>query len=292
MRGKSHQVKTTLFWACLVLATASVSLSLWWDIGPDTLLCGDTGAGKSAFLVLKELDTGAGEIKAQLMVPEYVAGKDELVLESASKGMERDAQDYDFQSLLSLNPDVKPQPGGMWHQVRIPYKSNPYLYPFERYTMNLYIGLRKDIEQNEDASEVPLKLQVSDEITELVPHRCLNRYSFEGDGASPNSFSITFMRHHFVVVTFIILYLIAGFFLIYIWQRGETSAVMTNSLGYIAALWGIRQIIVGNVKLFPTLVDFVTLILYLIVITIAVRKWLFGSSRAQAATRPPTCGDG
>lgn len=279
MRRKKLGIKATLFWVCLSAAAATVALSVKWDMGGDDLICGGAGADKSAFLVLKELDTGAGEIKAQLLVPDYVADKDELVLESASRGLEKDAQDYDFQPLLSLKPGEKPKAGGAWQQVRIPYKSNPYLYPFERYTMNLHVGLSKD------GNEAPIKLYVSDDIIEIVPYRCLNGYSFEGNAASPNAFAVTFMRHRFVVVTFVILYAIAGIFLIYIWQRGETSAVMTNSLGYIAALWGIRQIIAGNVKLFPTLVDFITLLLYLIVITIAVRKWLFGPKTPSGRRR-------
>jgi hypothetical protein len=278
MRRMSHRVKTTLFWVCLGAAALIFVLSVKWDMSGDAQLCGVASEGRSAFLVLQEIDTGAGEIKAQLMVPDYVADKDELVLESVSKRLEKNAQGYHFQPLLYLKPGERPKSGGTWHQVRIPYKSNPYLYPFERYTMNLHVSLSKNIGIGEDEGEIPIKLQVSDDIVELVPYRCLDHYSFEGEGTSENAFAVTFIRHRFVIVTFAILYTIAGFFLIYIWQRGETSAVMTNSLGYIAALWGIRQIIVGNVKLFPTLVDFVTLLLYLIVVTIAVRKWLFGST--------------
>jgi hypothetical protein len=278
MRRRSHRVKTTLFWVCLGAAALTFFLSVKWDMSGDAQLCGVTNEGRSAFLVLQEINTGAGEIKAQLMVPDHVADRDELVLESVSKRVEKNAPGYHFQPLLSLKPEEKSKSGGTWHQVRIPYKSNPYLYPFERYIMNLHVGLSKNIGLDADEGEVPIKLQVSDEIVELVSYRCLNYYSFEGEGTSENAFAVTFIRHRFVIVTFAILYTIAGFFLIYIWQRGETSAVMTNSLGYIAALWGIRQIIVGNVTLFPTLVDFVTLLLYLIVVTIAVRKWLFGST--------------
>ena len=292
MPVKNRRARQILFWACLAAAATGFCLSVWWDMVGDEQTCGSVDVGKSAFIVLKELDTGAGEIKAQLMVPDYVAGKDRLVVELVSKGMEKGSEDYDFQTLLRLGPAEKPSAGGAWHQLRIPYKSNPYLYPFERYTMNLHIGLSKGAGENDDdEEEAPIKLYVSDDVIEIVPYRCLNGYSFERGDASPNAFAVTFMRHRFVIVTFGILYTIAGVFLIYIWQRGEASAVMTNSLGYIAALWGIRQIIIGNVKLFPTLVDFVTLLLYLIVITIAVRKWLFGPTRSRAAARKITCGD-
>jgi hypothetical protein len=153
------------------------------------------------------------------------------------------------------------------------------------------MNLRLKFIRGEGGDEVPVKLQVSDSIIEIVPHGCRVGYTFAPDEPGPNAFAIVYIRHRFVKVTFGILYIIAGIFLFYIWRRGETAAVMTSSLGYIAALWGIRQIIVGNVKLFPTLVDFVTLLLYLIVITMAVRKWMFGSTRAPAPARQATCSD-
>jgi len=82
-------------------------------------------------------------------------------------------------------------------------------------------------------------------------------------------------RHRFVRLISIVLYSVAIIFLIYIARRKEASEILTNSLGYIAALWGIRQIIVGYAKLFPTMVDLTTLALYVVVVGIVAYRLLF-----------------
>jgi hypothetical protein len=141
---------------------------------------------------------------------------------------------------------------------------------------------------------VPVKVQVQNYIDELIIGRCVDRFSFESGEKKPihpdlrtTEFSLVLQRHRFVRATALILYSVAFVFLFYIARREETSKVLTNSLGYIAALWGIRQIIVGYAKLFPTLVDFITLALYVIVIAIVAYRWTFSAEQT-----PPDAGVG
>lgn len=130
--------------------------------------------------------------------------------------------------------------------------------------------------------DVPIKLQVLNQIDELIVAPCAGHYSFETSAAEANSFSISLRRHGFMKSIAAVLYLIAFIFLAYIWKEKTTSGVLTNSLGYLAALWGIRQVILGSAKLFPTVIDFVTLLLYLIVACIVIFKWLVGEKPSNS----------
>lgn len=263
---------------CLIIGGAAVwaYLSIARDMNTDPTQCENVGAQNSAFLVLKELDTGNGEFKSWMMVPDFLPGTDRLTVYSVTQALNTNTLEYDYRTILSAQPEEtaqqKSEANEPWKEVHVPYTSRPYFYPFESYVSNIRIDFRKGTQK------VPLKLQVWNQVGEVVHYPCQNHYSFtEVGGALPNTFSFTLKRHRFVRITAIILYSVAIFFLLYIARREETSKVLTNSLGYIAALWGIRQIITGNTKLFPTLVDILTLALYLTVVSIVIFKWIIVS---------------
>lgn len=255
-------------------------LSIKWDMNNAPAQCQSAGAQKSAFLVLNELDTNTGEFKGWFMVPDFVAGADKLELQSVSPGLDGNPNDYDYRPILSFQPDSKADTYEPWNEVRVPYSSRSYFYPFESYVSDIRIDFRKGTER------IPLKLQVVNRIGEVVHYPCASQYSFAQSSGLPNSFSFTVRRHRFVRITAVVLYTVAIIFLWYIARKEETSKVLTNSLGYIAALWGIRQIITGNNKLFPTLVDVLTLALYLTVVSIVIFKWIVVERFSLAVKKP------
>jgi hypothetical protein len=157
-----------------------------------------------------------------------------------------------------------------WREIPlIPYQSQPFFYPFESYTLDLQIALQRN-----DQPEA-LKLAVVNNLNDLIAQPCMSELSFDSTQlplSEGNTFSVVFTRHRFVRATAVILYGVAIVFLVYIATREERNTVLSNTLGYLAALWGIRQIIVGYANLFPTAIDFVTLALYLAVVAIVVYK--------------------
>lgn len=256
--------QAVFFWVCLVALAIVVGYAAYWDTRRDPTQCGREG---STFLVLNELDTGAREIKALLYVTDFAVGEDRLRVDSVTEGPDEDTKSR--KSLLSTLPGT-PEAGNVWQTVKLPYESQSFFYPFEEYIVNLRIDLRKG------TNRIPLNLQVTNYIDELILDPCIDHYSFEKAATGVNTFSIRLRRHRFVRAIAVILYSVALLFLFYISTREETSKVLSNSLGYIAALWGIRQIIVGYARLFPTIIDFATLALYVAVIAIVAYKWLLG----------------
>jgi len=256
--------------------------SIKWDMNNDAIQCESENAEKSAFLVLNELNSNTGEFKALFMVSDFAAGKDKLTVYSVTRGLDPTIPDYDYRTLLSLQPGQNLTTSEAWNELRIPYDSRSYFYPLESYVGNIRIDFRKG-----GGEKTPLKLQVVNHIGELVHYPCANHYSFSQSSAS-NTFSFEMKRHRFVKLTAGILYLVAFFFLLHIARRGDTDKVLTNSLGYIAALWGIRQIIIGNTKIFPTLVDIITLALYLIIVGIVLFKILIEPRLATVLEEPDT----
>lgn len=248
--------------------------------GASTTKCNGAALEKSAFLIANELDAGAKQIKVSLLVPEFDPNRGTLTVKSASPGLKPDETNYETHLLPA---QVRP---GVWVAITLPYNSESFFYPFENYVLDFRLDLQErcmNPETNkEEPVEVPVKLEVRNHIGEFIAESCRSYYSFEESEFDTNGFSLTFKRHRFVRATAIILYFVAFAFLGYILRREETSKALSNSLGYIAALWGIRQIISGSVKLFPTIVDFVTLGLYVIVVAIVAYKWIFGSKESSS----------
>lgn len=279
---RSHRI--AIFWAAVAgVIIFAITLAVF-DTENKPLHCQSADPQKSAFLVVNEMDTSAKQIKASLMIPELNLSKEELTVQSVTPGLKSDEANYENLLVISSRPTAAKS--NSWLALSVPYDSDSFFYPFEKYVLNLHLQLvavSYDPTTHERLeTDMPIKLQVANNIGELILNSCTAHYSFEATVSEPNSFSIVFKRHRFVRATAIILYSVAFVFLGYILRREETSKALSNSLGYIAALWGIRQIITGSVKLFPTIVDFVTLGLYVIVVAIVAYKWLFGSKEDSA----------
>jgi hypothetical protein len=243
----------------------------------DLITCPAKQPATSAFLVLNTLDTGTKKINSTFIVPSFNKSEDTIELSSVSSMRDPNLNNYD--SVLRIVPNrsegvdasTSPATTRPWTSANLPYTSQSFFYPFEDYVLNIQVDFKR-----KDGQEFPLNLAIENRIDEaIIIKRCEPGYSFDKNVTDSNSFNLILKRHRFVRATAVILYIIAVAFLFYIATREETSKVLTNSLGYIAALWGIRGIIVGSSKLFPTIIDFVTLILYVTVFIIVAYKWLF-----------------
>jgi hypothetical protein len=302
MRLKKRQIIGMLFWPSLAAIALSVAYLAYLDVR-DTRrknnVCAQPNAKRTAYLVINELEASSRRIrKARLMISAYDAKKDTLEISSVTPRNEKPGE-WNHQLVFSAKPIASPtsgppmvvslspipaaassspspsptvpEPEDPWREIAfIPYQSQPFLYPFESYALNLQIKLERD-----DVSQ-PLTLAVVNNLNDLIAQPCASQYSFDNTrvplGIEGNTFSVVLTRHRFVRATAVILYLVAVVFLVYIATREERTTVLSNTLGYLAALWGIRQIIVGYANLFPTAIDFITLALYLAVVAIVVFK--------------------
>lgn len=262
--------KLGLFWVLCILLAVVVGFAIVRDLRSakrEAILCSNTGASRSAYLYLNQLDSATRRIKGSLMITDFSAqdGKHTFGLEYMTKNPDGQGASGD-----SIPLQVRGQ-NSPWYNVDLPYKSTPFFYPFESYDVDLRFTLMQG------ATDVPLKIQVTNFIDELVlDDGCMSKLSFDEKPAKGmTDISFVMKRHHFVRVIAVILYSVAIVFLIYIARKEEANKILTNSLGYMAALWGIRQIIVGYAKLFPTIVDLTTLALYVLVVGIVAYTLLF-----------------
>lgn len=261
--------------------TAFVGYWTYLDISRDLANCPSKNPGTSAFLVLNTLDTSSKKINATFMVPSFNKGEDSIEVLSVNPTSDPELNNYE--PVLKVSPTPTPSPEASpnptpaaprpWTSINLPYNSQSFLYPFESYVLNIQIDYLK-----KNSDETPIILAVENRIDETIMiKKCEPGYSFDKNTTDFNSLHLILRRHRFVRLMAVILYIIAICFLVYIARLQETKDVLTSSLGYIAALWGIRGIIIGPSKLFPTIIDFITLILYVAVFIIVVYRLLFNS---------------
>lgn len=275
--NKKDMIKAVIFWISVVSLTSVVGFMAYSDTIREPIDCPNSQSGTSAFLVLRTLDTESKQIKATLLVANFSPHEDDLEVNAVTPGS--DPQSVNYESVLKVSPTPAPSPSTTaatlnrpWSAIGLLYSSQSFFYPFEDYVLNIQIDFEK-----KSSTAMPLNLKVINQIDEaVIVKKCAAGYSFDSSAPDSNSFNFVLKRHRFVRLTALILYSVAFVFLIFIATREETSKVLTNSLGYLAALWGVRAIIIGSVKLFPTVIDFTTLGLYVAVFAIVIYKWLFG----------------
>jgi hypothetical protein len=258
------------------------------DSNREPIQCKSQSEAPGAVLVLRSLDTSSKQINASFIPSNYNPAEDTIEINSVTPGSISNVTN--FQPLLKIkpNPSSEAIPTATASAVKsnktlshftLPYTSRSLEYPFEDYILNIQVDLR-----GKNDTEKPLSVLVVNEIDEaIILKDCGPGYSFDNNSPDLNSFNFLLKRHRFLRAMAIILYLVASIFLIYIATLEETAKVMANCLGYIAALWGIRSIIIGSAKLFPTMIDFLTLALYLLVVIIIFYKWLFTQNTQRKA---------
>jgi len=262
-KAKLH--RTVSYWVVLLGILFFVIHEGYLDVKHDDGFCqGGPTTKADAYLALRELDADAKTIKASIFVPN-LRDDDKLVISTVTRGPSPNT--FELETVLDHPPLVREHKLGNWLSLQLPYQSQDFLYPFEKIQVNLHIDFEKKKEPTQ------LGLQVRNRIVELVSQPCSAHFSFERKPSEPNDYSFVLRRPRFVRAIACVLYTMAFSFLMYILRHEETSKVLANSLGYMAALWGIRQIIVGSVKVFPTIVDMATLFLYLAVAAIIFYRW-------------------
>ncbi|HEX8475020.1 MAG TPA: hypothetical protein VF666_13405 [Pyrinomonadaceae bacterium] len=310
------RIKPLLFWLCILFLAVFIGLMAYWDIQDtrgDVVTCaGEEQAG--GVLLLERLDTESRQIHGTLRILRDGSrgSVKTLLVESATSDSENTfyermldvktlptplptptptplptrattptptpAANPNVSSTASPTPTPSPTPlANPVHErqiIKLSYTSQSFFYPFEQYPLNFRISYEINGEPR------TVKLRVVSKINELILGPCFNHYSFNDEG-NDNEFSVVLKRHRFVRATAVVLYTMALVFLFYIATREETSKALSNSLGYLAALWGVREIIIGSSKLFPTVVDFLTLALFVTVVAIVAYKPLVNQDVAQ-----------
>lgn len=272
--------KGWVFWSLVSLVLAGAMVALYADAKTGVTYCESPNPRASAYLVLAEIDSSGKTIKTALLVPTFDRNKHELMVGTfaESAGPTR----------FSWDPRIAPRPQGQTGEATrslegsLPYKSSSFWYPFDHSQLDLLIDLQKS------EIQTPIRVQVENKINGLVLQPCDSHYSRDdaSAGITTNRFSIVLRRHRFVQVIAVTFLVIAVTFLFYIAKREDKTKVLSSSLGYIAALWGIRQILMGSEKLFPTIVDFLTLGLYITVAIIVFHKLLFGKDAVSTRRQP------
>ena len=158
-------------------------------------------------------------------------------------------------------------------------EGRPVLYPFDRYRAEFGVDISHVAKAGENA--VPLKVTtlVQDYLAAFHMADARNELTFQREASAlspitPNSFSFTLVRDNFLRMFTIYIYAVAFVFLIYIGFRRTIQELLPQSLGYFAALWGIRNIIAGKVDIFPTLIDYLTLMLFTMLVIIIIGRLL------------------
>jgi len=261
----------------LGLVMSFVGILVWVirrDLQSQRISCGTNQSQRRAALVLKALDTSTERVKTGLGIAGFDATTDTINIYTVTS---RQANSRDYadvphteqspNSATARTNDVK-----RW-DVDIPYNrtTTSFLYPFDSYQLDLQIDAKRS------ERDMPLDLIVTNRISQTVIEKCLPAYSFDPTPSDTNAVHLVLRRHTFLQITFCVVYGMALLFLIYLFRRREPTSVLSSSLGYIVALWGIRNIIVGPINIFPTIPDVITLTLYIIVGAIFFYKWLLNS---------------
>ena len=255
------------------------------DASRPSVQCSKTQSGGASYLILRSLDSGPHQLKTGLMIPTFRPKEDKLEVSVATSGGSPTSTKYD--TAFKLSPaTLSEQPPNFgtsedsqpW-KVNLSYGSSSFWFPWEEYRLNINLDLKRS------GRDIPLGLTVFNQLDQFVIDRCITGYSFEQATPDPNSFTLVLKRHLFLKWTAVIIFVMAVAFLIYLAKIAESKALLTNSLGYLIVLWGVRGIIVGPTTLFPTLVDFFTLTAYVAVAAILLDRWLF--HRDIASENPP-----
>jgi len=159
---------------------------------------------------------------------------------------------------------------------------NPVLYPFDRYKSEFGIWVLNASKQEPKAVSIKVTTKVHEYlpgfyITDVKDMLTFQKEAEDFDelGIIPkNTFSFTLVRGKFIRLFTVYIYTIAFIFLIYIGFRRSTNELLIQSMGYFAALWGIRNIISGKIEIFPTIIDYLTLILFTMLVLIITGKLL------------------
>jgi hypothetical protein len=158
---------------------------------------------------------------------------------------------------------------------------DPFFYPFDSYKAEFGILLLNVFKQEQRAVPIKVTTIVEDYLPGFHMADTKDALTFQKEAEAStkeilpdNTFSFVLVREQFLRLFTIYIYSLAFIFLIYIGFRRNTQELLLQSLGYFAALWGIRNIISGKVEIFPTIIDYLTLILFTLLVLIIIGRLL------------------
>ncbi len=174
--------------------------------------------------------------------------------------------------------------------VSIKMFGNPEIYPFDNYLIVGAVGCPAYLDTGEKKIDIAdLQDGESLSISNFIPGMFMRKAS-KGELSKAistpwgkaqvvteeeakelnnckNRFALIIERPIFLRFLTIILGLIALGSAVYIGGAARFDAIPLQIAGYVFALWGIRNIIMSEVKSFPSLIDYVMLFMYLIIFT-------------------------
>jgi hypothetical protein len=159
---------------------------------------------------------------------------------------------------------------------------SPGLYPFDAYKAEFGMIVLNVIGEGKKAGPLAVTTRVQENLPGFYITDAKEKLTFQGVaekaqkfGVQPqNTFSFRLVRGKFLRLFTVYIYSLAFIFMIYIGFRRSTKEVLGQGLGYFAALWGIRNIISGKVEIFPTMIDYFTLVLFTMLVLIIVGRLL------------------
>jgi hypothetical protein len=172
---------------------------------------------------------------------------------------------------------------------------NPVWYPFDRYRADLSVvilnvpeGVVEAVTPSRPfyADSIRVTTLVQDSLPEFHMTARKHELSFPGTlapEAGPNSFSFVLARNRFLQVFTGYIYAVALGVLIYLGFSRNPNELLGGAVGYFVSLWSVRSIIVGKMEVFPTIVDYATLLLFSLLVIVIIGRFMhirFASQRA------------
>lgn len=122
---------------------------------------------------------------------------------------------------------------------------------------------------------------VSFETTEELRNQDPN-FVLQARTTSDGSIEVVAARKPFVRILSLYCLALSATFFYYLFGITQADKLLPNALGFLAALWGLRELIVPKeVEIFPTIVDYVILIFFGILFALVVSKLYSGGDRHE-----------
>jgi hypothetical protein len=102
----------------------------------------------------------------------------------------------------------------------------------------------------------------------------------ENEGSQSGAVHLVFHRRFFVRLVSIVFLILSILFLAYLISTGDPADLLPKSLGYFAALWGLRSLIVpSSLNIFPTIVDYFILSQFCVLFLLVLLRLSKGANR-------------
>lgn len=151
----------------------------------------------------------------------------------------------------------------------------PERYPFDEYTLRL-----------EPEEQVDYTGTVTNSPPELIKVTANDpRYNISSFAVDKGVALVTLRRSSFLRVLALFLLAVLLGFVVYLTTIKSNTQLLPSILGYVAGVWGIRSIISTSAPLFPTVTDYVALVLLGLVVWIALWKLTRPNQPAETASK-------